>query len=183
MPTWHANKPAMLRPTLEAWNSEHGIWPRLEQNGIWYQRFLLGRAETTIKMVGGLGFFGGILDSTQSPIPSTIYSFPGEQQVFYHYCLKNALSFEYYIRNVRINASLRHRGRTSVQAQRGAHPEAHSGWTAGLDHSQKTNPARVNREVPRRAIARELTGAGVEAGVSTQGYDMWSVMDEPTAPR
>lgn len=55
-----------------------------------------------------------------------------------------------------------------------------SGWTAGLDHSQKTNPARVNREVLRRAIARELTGAGVEAGVSTQGYDMWSVMDEPT---
>ncbi|KID76067.1 hypothetical protein MBR_04002, partial [Metarhizium brunneum ARSEF 3297] len=55
-----------------------------------------------------------------------------------------------------------------------------SGWTAGLDHSQKTNPARVNRNVLRLAIARELTGAGVEAGVSTQGYDMRSVMDEPT---
>ncbi|EXV02501.1 amidoligase domain protein [Metarhizium robertsii] len=71
--------------------------------------------------------------------------------------------------------------RPTLEAWNPEHDTWPHGWrTAGFDHSQKTNPARVNRNVLRRAIARELTGASVEAGVSTQGYDMWSVMDEPT---
>ncbi|KAG8404847.1 hypothetical protein J3459_016657 [Metarhizium acridum] len=53
-----------------------------------------------------------------------------------------------------------------------------SGWTAGLAHGLDTDPAKLNRKILRLAIAKELTGAGVAAEVSTQEYDAWSVLDE-----